>query len=151
MAYLLDTGVLLRLVNAQDGRHVAVKDAIRVLVARQETLCIASQNVAEFCNVATRPVANNGYGWSPANAIAVLTSEVEPLCSCLAEPPSLYSDLKRLIKTYGVIGKQVHDARLAAIMLGSQVANILTLNDGDFRRYAAEGINPVTLDQLTAP
>ena len=49
-------------------------------------------------------------------------------------------ELKRLITKYGVIGKQVHDARIVAMMLTWQLNRILTLNDRDFRRYAPEGI-----------
>jgi predicted nucleic acid-binding protein len=69
MAYLLDTGILLRLVDRNDPQHTTVRDAGRELVRRKEDLFIATQNIAEFCNVATRPVANNGLGVSPADAI----------------------------------------------------------------------------------
>jgi hypothetical protein len=59
--------------------------------------------------------------------------------------------LKRLINTYDVIGKQVHDARLVAMMLVWQVENILTLNDRDFQRYAPEDISIVTPAFLSMP
>lgn len=42
--------------------------------------------------------------------------------------------------TYNVIGKQVHDARLAAMMLTWGVENILTLNERNFRRFEPESI-----------
>jgi hypothetical protein len=59
--------------------------------------------------------------------------------------------LKRLIATYCVIGKQVHDARLIAVMLIWQVENLLTLNERDFQRYAPEGITIVTPASLSTP
>ena len=149
MAYLLDTGVLLRLVNAQDGQHPLVNQAVRALVAKQESLHITTQNVAEFWNVATRPVVNNGFGWSPSIALSALTLDIEPICSNLVESGALHSELKRLVSNYAVVGKQVHDARLVAMMLTSQVEHILTLNDADFRRYQPEGITVVTPASLT--
>jgi predicted nucleic acid-binding protein len=144
MAYLLDTGILLRLVDKQDRSHTLVKAAAGVLGNRGESLVIATQNVAEFCNVATRPIANNGLGLSPTVALDLLEREIEPICSALAEPAPVYAELKRLAVTYSVIGKQVHDARLVAMMLVWQVESILTLNDRDFRRYEPEGNAIVT-------
>jgi hypothetical protein len=61
----------------------------------------------------------------------------------------VYGELKRLIARYGVVGKQVHDARLVAMMLTWQVENLLTLNDRDFQRYAPEGITIVTPASIT--
>jgi hypothetical protein len=58
--------------------------------------------------------------------------------------------LKRLIAKYAVSGKQVHDARLVAMMLVWQIEQVLTLNDRDFRRYEPEGITVVTPASITA-
>jgi predicted nucleic acid-binding protein len=151
MAYLLDTGILLRLIDKQDPRHALVNAALGVLGNRGESLVITTQNLAEFCNVATRPVANNGLGMTPNDALDLIEHEIEPICSALAEPAAVYAELKRLIATYGVLGKQVHDARLVAMMLVWQVENLLTLNDRDFQRYAPEGITIVTPASLSTP
>jgi predicted nucleic acid-binding protein len=148
MAYLLDTGVLLRLVNSQDGHHLMINGAVRELVTRQEHLHITNQNVAEFLNVATRPIANNGFGWSSDQALDALSVEIDPFCSTLLETSDLQTHLRRLVKTYIVMGKQVHDARLVAMMLSWKVKNILTLNEQDFRRYRSEGITVVTPPSL---
>jgi predicted nucleic acid-binding protein len=150
MSYLIDTGVLLRVVDRSDQQHATVFHAVQSLLARGEQLLITSQNVAEFCNVATRPVANNGLGLPPVHALRLLEQEIEPLCAVLAERDAVYVELKRLFATYGVVGKQVHDARLVAMMLVWQVDNVLTLNDRDFRRYEPEGINVVTPVSLTS-
>jgi hypothetical protein len=58
--------------------------------------------------------------------------------------------LKRLIAAHAVIGKQVHDARLVAMMLVWQIENVLTLNDRDFRRYELERIGIVTPATIVA-
>ncbi len=144
MAYLFDSGILLRLVDTKDVQHSLVRSAVRSIGNQGEYVFIATQNVAEFCNVATRPVANNGLGLSPAETLTLLKRDIEPICEVLAERETLYPELKRLIATYNVSGKQVHDARLVAMMLVWQIENILTLNDRDFRRYEAEGITIVT-------
>jgi len=148
MSFLLDTGILLRLVDKQDPRHALVGEALTRLGDAGALLCIATQNAAEFCNVATRPVANNGLGLSPGQALKLLEHEIEPLCSIVHEPATLYLVLKRLIAKYNVVGKQVHDARLAAMMLVWQINDVLTLNDRDFRRYEPEGLRIVTPEML---
>ena len=149
MATLLDTGILLRLLNENDPAHSAVEQALDTLIARQEDLLITTQNIAELWNVATRPTVNNGLAL-PTAAIAKLYEEtIEPVCKVLAETDSLPEELKRLLIKYGAIGKQVHDARLVAMMLVWQIENVLTLNDRDFRRYEPEGIAILTPAALT--
>ncbi len=148
MAYLLDSGILLRLVDTNDVQHSLVRHAVRVLGDQEENVFIATQNVAEFCNVATRPIANNGLGLSPTETLTLLTKDIEPISKVLVERETSYHELKRLIATYSVRGKQVHDARLVAMMLAWQIENILTLNDRDFRRYEPEGITIITPAEL---
>lgn len=150
MPYLLDTGILLRLVDKQDLRHATVNAAVGLLGNKGEVLFITTQNMAEFFNVATRPLASNGLALTPSDALDLLEHEIEPICSALAEPSSVYGELKRLIATYGVIGKQLHDARLVAMMVVWQIENILTLNERDFRRYHPEGITIVTPASIIA-
>jgi predicted nucleic acid-binding protein len=140
MRYLLDTGILLRLANKQDAQHSLVRAAIRVLGNRQQDLFITTQNIAEFCNVATRPIVNNGFGLSPAEAINLLERDIEPICAVLEERAVLRDELKRIIIGYNVVGKQVHDARLVAMMLTWQIDAILTLNERNFLRFVPEEI-----------
>ena len=69
--YLLDTGIMLRLVNRQDPDHITVRDAVRTLRRRPAQLITSYQNLAEFWNVMTRPVTPNrtGYGKSIEDAV----------------------------------------------------------------------------------
>ncbi len=148
MAYLLDTGILLRLIDTQDPQHPDVTEAVSLLGDRHENLIVATQNVAEFWNVATRPIANNGLALTSAVALESLEQTIESICLFRPEPKRLYGRWKELVTKYDVIGKQVHDARLVAFMLTSTIENILTLNARDFRRYEAEGIAVVTPSDL---
>ena len=150
MAFLLDSGILLRLANPKDTRHGEVRSAVTLLGDREEPLHVATQNIAEFCNVISRPVENNGLGKTPQEAMRFVQEDIEPICAVLIEIDFAYAEFKRLVATYSVVGKQVHDARLVAMMLAWQIENILTLNDRDFRRYEPEGIKVVTPAELIA-
>lgn len=67
MLYLLDTGILLRLIQRDDPQHAVVRVAIRELRKSGHCLCYTSQNLGEFWNVSTRPTtARGGYGMSVA-------------------------------------------------------------------------------------
>ncbi len=98
----------------------------------------------------TRPVAANGLGLSPAEAIDFIQQDIDPICRVVIDHKTAYDELKRLIATYSVIGKQVHDARLVAMMLAWQIESILTLNSRDFERYEPEGIKIITPAELIA-
>lgn len=101
-----------------------------------------SQNYVEFWNVATRPADRNGFGLMPTEAERLLCL-VERLFPGLPDSPAVYPEWRRLVVAFGVRGVQVHDARLVASMLVHGVTQILTLNTGDFARYAPEGITAV--------
>ena len=60
MRYLLDTGILLRLVNRADALHLPVRAAVRELKRQRHTFVTGAQNVAEFWNVCTRPASARG-------------------------------------------------------------------------------------------
>jgi predicted nucleic acid-binding protein len=150
MAYLLDTGILLRLVDAKDPFHAVVRQAVQVLAAQQEELFITNQNVAEFWNVATRPVGDNGLGLPVATVVDLLENIIEPICAVLIETDSFFAEFKRLGRKYEFRGKRAHDARLVAMMRCWNLDKIVTLNDKDFRRYEPEGIVVVPPQSLSA-
>ena len=60
----------------------------------------------------------------------------------LPETPATYRTWRKLVVTHSVMGVQVHDARIAALMLDHGLTHVLTLNAADFGRYA--GITPVS-------
>jgi len=135
MLVLLDTGILLRLVNRSDPEHATVRAALRLLKQRGDSLITAPQNIAEFWNVCTRPAsARGGYGLSVAETAQRLRL-LERLFKVLTETPAAYPVWKQLVVTHGVMGVQVHDARLVALMAAQGVTHILTLNTADFSRY----------------
>lgn len=144
--YLVDTNVLLRLVDRTHPLHPIVRTALRKLRAAGHKLRATSQNFVESWNVATRPVARNGFGLTPAEADRLLRL-AERLFPLLPDSPAVYPEWRRLVVTFGVSGVQVHDARLVASMITHGVTHILTFNTSDFTRYATGGI--VAVDPAT--
>jgi len=140
MACLLDTGILLRLIDRMDPLHLVVKNAVKDLGDQGIPLVTSTQNLAELWNVLTRPIGNNGLGLPSTSAVTFIERVVEPLCSLALENDQLFPRLKLLAGKYSFGGKQVHDARLVALMLSCRIDTILTLNERHFLKYQAEGI-----------
>jgi predicted nucleic acid-binding protein len=145
MAHLIDTSILGRLANASDVQHVVAARAVLELHRQGEVLHVTPQVMVEFRNVATRPVAVNGLGLSPVDAEA-LTATFEARFPLLAETPAIYPAWKALVGALGVIGKQVHDARLVAVCHVHGVTHVLTFNVPHFTRLAGFGPGIVVVD-----
>ncbi|MGE0540096.1 MAG: type II toxin-antitoxin system VapC family toxin [Dehalococcoidia bacterium] len=62
VSYLLDTNILVRLVDRASARHVTAIAAVAGLLAQGHELHISAQNLIEFWSVATRPLSANGLG-----------------------------------------------------------------------------------------
>lgn len=138
MAYLIDTSILVRLANTIDARHAVVAGAVLELHRRGEVLHLTPQVLVEFRNVATRPIAVNGLGLSAANAETHATT-FEGRFPLLAETPDIFSAWKTLVVALGIIGKQVHDARLVAVCHVHSITHLLTFNVAHFARMAGFG------------
>ena len=148
MQYLLDTGILLRLVNRQAVMHDQIRTAVRTLKSQGHVTVSAFQNRAEFWNVCTRPsAARGGLGLSSEETDRRIRT-VERITGLLPDSPEIYSIWKNLVVTYAVKGASVHDARLVALMIFHHIPHILTLNAGDFLRY--KQITPVSPEQIIA-
>lgn len=150
MAYLADTNVLLRGVQSGDPHHTVARAAVETLLARGETLYLATQNLVEFWVVATRPEMRNGLGMTPAEAEGEL-SKLEGQFSILPDTPGVYAEWRRLVTARAAVGIRAYDARLAAVMLVHGVTHILTFNVDDFRGYAGiDVVHPSDVRLLTS-
>jgi predicted nucleic acid-binding protein len=143
MEYLVDTNILLRLVQRNDPLNPVIRNAVRKFRNNGNILLITPQNCAEFWNVATRPAPKNGFGLTPKDADRQLKL-IERIFPLLSDIPTVYPEWRKLVVKFGVSGVQVHDARLAATMKANNITYILTFNTGDFIRYASEGITAVS-------
>jgi predicted nucleic acid-binding protein len=129
--YLLDTNVVVRLMEPAAAEHEMVKEAIRRLIAAGHALVLAPQVLTELWVVATRPVETNGFGWHPSKTAEVIAS-LRNRFVLLDEGPAAFEGWLTLVQAAKVRGKRAHDARLAAVMLSQGVTQILTLNTADF-------------------
>jgi predicted nucleic acid-binding protein len=148
MAVLIDTSILVRLANTADMQHAVAARAVLELHRRGEVLHITPQVLIEFRNVATRPKADNGAGLRIGDAEAHSTA-FEARFPLLVETPEIYPAWKALVGTLGVIGKQVHDARLVAVCHVHAVTHVLTFNVSHFVRLTASGPPIVVIDPAT--
>lgn len=146
MRYLVDTNVLLRLLQRNDPNYGTVRQAVRTLLARRDDLCCSPQNIVEFWNVCTRPAsARGGFGLTTAETDRRVRL-IERVCTILEETPAVYSEWRRLVVDNSVSGVQVHDARLVSMMNVHGVTHVLTLNGADFSRY--RGITSVSPGEI---
>jgi predicted nucleic acid-binding protein len=134
LAYLVDTSVLVRLANDTDPQHDVADRAVVQLHLRGETLHLTPQVFVEFYNVATRPANVNGLGYS-IPAVEQKVSIYESVFPLLPETPAIHPAWRSLVSAAAVIGKQVHDARLAAICQVHAVSHLLTFNTRHFTRF----------------
>ncbi len=135
MAHLVDTSILARLANTADPFHTVAVQAVLELHRRGEVLHVTAQNFVEFRNMATRPKGVNGLGLSPVDAEAKAAA-FESTFPLLVETSDIYPAWKALVEGLGVIGKQVHDARLVAVCHVDVVTHLLTFNVLHFTRMA---------------
>ena len=132
---LVDTNILLRMTRRSDPQHQIVDTALARLASQGIILHYTHQNIAELWNVMTRPPVRNGLGLTVAEAERRVRA-IESGMSFLPDSEAVYREWRRIVVQYGVLGVQVHDARLAAAMRVHRVSHILTLNVADFSRFS---------------
>ncbi len=143
-AWLLDSNILIRWVQPQDVDYPVVQRALARLEP-DAVLHYTAQNLAEFWNACTRPLARNGFGMQPLDADR-RARIFETRCRLLVDTLAVYREWRRVLTAYEVSGVQVHDARLVASMLVHGVGRILTFNTRDFQRYGGiEAVHPQDL------
>lgn len=135
MSVFVDTNVLLRAVQPSHPMHAAAVRTVAGLIRDREVLVVTPQIVAEFWNVATRPIDRNGLGLSDQAAHDEVV-KLEEFGVVLAESLDVYVEWKRLVHVHSVRGVHVHDARLVAAMTVHGVGRLVTFNVSDFARYS---------------
>lgn len=146
-SYLVDTNILLRLVQPDSPEYGTIRQCTDRLWERGADLFYTSQNLAEFWNVCTRPADRNGFGFSVAETDERATL-IEAKFSFAADGEATHQEWRKIVVAAGVSGIQVHDARMVAAMRVHGIANLLTLNAKDFRRFS--GITVLSPDEVLA-
>ncbi len=98
---LVDTSVLLRTLQVENGEYEVVARAFEGLLRQGKRLQIVPQNLVEFWVVATRPVERNGLGLSTAQAAEELT-KLQSMFDLLPETSFIFMAWEALVTQYGV-------------------------------------------------
>lgn len=142
---LVDTNVLLRVVQPSHSQHAASLAALSQLRLANETLCIVPQVLYEYWVVATRPHNVNGLGMTTAEAERDVVKLVERF-RLLRDERGVFDRWQQLVTRYEVLGKNAHDARLVAAMQRHSITRLLTFNWSDFARLPGiEVLNAATI------
>jgi predicted nucleic acid-binding protein len=116
MLYLVDSNVLLRLLQRGDPLHALVRAALRTLRSRGDGLCYTSQILGEFWNVCTRPASARGGFGLPVPEADRRARLIERHYALLPDSLAVHTEWRGLLVAHSVSGVQVHDARLVAAM-----------------------------------
>lgn len=135
MKYLLDTNILLRLVELNHSQHRETSEALKTLHRRGCVFYILLQNISEFWNVCTRPADKNGLNLSVAKTDFYL-SRLERFFVLLHDTEYVYRYWRELVVNHSVLGVKVHDAKIVASMKAHNIQHLLTFNISDFKRYS---------------
>jgi predicted nucleic acid-binding protein len=93
MSILIDTNILLRRTQSNHASHTLAVESVVRLLAAGEVVYFTLQNISEFWNVATRPVANNGLGFSMVLALADV-EKIEGFLTTLPDSPAVYAEME---------------------------------------------------------
>jgi len=132
---LVDTNILLRCAQPTHPLWSQAAHSVASLIRDKHSVFVCAQNIAEFWNVATRPVDRNGLGLSHEEVFHEV-SEIERLLMLLPDVPAIYPAWKNIVHDQRVQGVKVYDARLVAIMTVYSIETVLTFNTEDFQRYS---------------
>src|SRR5664279_4846980 len=125
MRVLVDTNILLRSAQPTHPLCPQATPVVSKLLRQRDAVFFCSQNIAEFWNVATRPVEVNGLGFSHEEALQEVVS-IESLLTLLPDIPAIYPVWKQIVQDNRVQGVKVYDARLVAVMRVYAVETVLT-------------------------
>jgi len=103
---LVDTNILLRLASRSGAEHPLIDRALAHLAEQGTNLHYTLQNMAEFCNVMTRPKARNGFEFSLAEAEREIRA-IESGMMLLPDNAAVYSRVaqnRRSVRCFGSPG-----------------------------------------------
>jgi predicted nucleic acid-binding protein len=131
----IDTNVLTRATIDAAPLHTQARALLDKLWEEDAELYISHQVIREYIVNATRPQT-----YSPALPADEVLDQVEDFRKSfhiLPDSPAVLNKLLELTRKVRVGGKQVHDANIVAVMLASDIQELLTNNISDFERYQA--------------
>jgi len=145
-ALFIDTNILIYANVASSPFHEQAHRALQVVSQSNRTLWISRQVIREFIAARTRP--QSFAQPSEPNIIIERVRYFESHFQVADDTALVTEQLLKLLSTYKLGGKQVHDANIVATMLAYGIPRLLTHNVDDFKRFSdvivIEGITPST-------
>jgi predicted nucleic acid-binding protein len=135
MRVLVDTNVLARIAHKNHPHTTLANAALQRLWSEGHELRVVPQVLYEYWSVATRPVEENGLGFS-TDVVDADVSSLKRVFAVLRDERGILEPWQEIVRDGGVAGKQAHDARLVAAMQRHGLTHLLTFNASDFRRFA---------------
>lgn len=145
MNWLVDTNILLCLIEPESSHYPDARAAIDGLLQVGDSLYVLIQNVSEFWNVCTRPVERNGLGLTINRTNSEL-SNLESVFDVLSDTGEVYEIWRKMVVKLSVSGAKVHDAKIVASMKAHGIDKLLTFNTKDFKRFhEIEAVDPADI------
>ncbi|MCI0417605.1 MAG: type II toxin-antitoxin system VapC family toxin [Acidobacteria bacterium] len=135
MSYTLDSNILIRSIEKNHSQQDEALDVINKLIGRGAEVFLLPQSLYEFWVVATRPRKDNGLEMSAAEAEAVL-AKFESVFPLKHDAQATYQVWRQLVTQHAVLGKNAHDARIAAALKTHGITHLVTFNKNHFKRFA---------------
>ena len=131
----VDTNVLLSATDSARTDHGAARAVFEKAIGAGVHLAISGQIIREYLVVATRPVAANGLGMQPIDAVR--NADIFQHRTLLLEETEAVADrLRILVESYSLKGTRIHDANLCAVMQVHGISQLVTQNGSDFEPFA---------------
>lgn len=128
----LDTNFLVHLANEDSPFNL---EFIKLLGELKEgyELWISRQVLREYAVIMSR----SGFIEKPVDSGSLVSDLMkwESIFSVADETEEVTINLLKLISTYTICGKRIHDANIVATMITNSITNLLTLNREDFKNF----------------
>jgi predicted nucleic acid-binding protein len=130
---ILDTNVIIYLLNKDSKFHKKALNTITKLISKENELFIPIQVVRETLVVVTRkdffekPL-------TPKRAVRK-TNEILKNFQILGEDEESIKALIKLVRKYNIKGKKIHDANIVAVAITNNINYIFTYNVEDFKNF----------------
>jgi len=134
LSYTLDSNILLRSVEEDHPQQDEALSVINNLIGRGAEIFLLPQSLYEFWVVATRPKKDNGLELSIMEAEAIL-AKFESVFPIKHDTRAVYREWRRLVTQHAILGKNAHDARLAAAISAHGIVYFVTFNKDHFKRF----------------
>ncbi len=138
----VDTNVLLTATDELRPQHREAQRLLSESGARGVHLGASGQILREYLVVATRPREANGLGLSTEDGVANVHAFLRHL-HLYEENEEVSRRLRRFAVDYGLRGRRLHDANIAATMSAHGIRFVVTQNGADFAPF--DGIEVVAL------